>query len=150
MKFGRAVKIAFRVPIRNIFQKNTVSEKESFSSQFRKSSEKVFAFCWRFLGWGCQGHLLRVLWKVLRDFFDFFFLSLSVEDTDWKNSGFFLKTFRRNCQNCIPGVRGKTLGKDFLFKILFFSSFLDNEPKVVGLLTNFLWQSFENYILRVQ
>ena len=48
INFGRAVKIAFRVPIRNIFKKNTVSEKESFSSQFCKSSEKVFAFCWSF------------------------------------------------------------------------------------------------------
>ena len=84
------------------------------------------------------------------EFFWFLFISLSVKDTDWKKSGFFLKTFRRNCQNCILGVRGKTLRKYFLFKILFFSSFLENEPKIVGLLTNFLWQNFENYILRVQ
>ena len=67
--FGRRAETAFRVPIRNIFKKNTVSEKESFSSQFCKSSEKIFAFCWSFLGWGCQSHLLRVLWKILRDLF---------------------------------------------------------------------------------
>ena len=67
--FGRPAKTAFRVPIRNIFEKSTVSEKEPFSSQFCKSSEKVFVFCWNFLGWGCQSQLLRVLWKILRDLF---------------------------------------------------------------------------------
>ena len=147
---GRAVKIAFRVPIRNIFKKNTVSEKESFSSQFCKSGEKVFAFYWSFLGWGCQNCLLRVHWNVLRDLIlPTYFLSFLIPDTELKSSCILWKIFRQNCQNCIPCVHGEKLGWIFSIQIYCFSSFLENEPKNFGLSTNFSRQIFENYILRV-
>ena len=137
--FGRPAKTALRVPIRNIFKKNTVSEKESFSSQFRKASKKVFAFCWKFSGWGCQFLLPRVQWNILRDLFFSNLLSFIFNSGHWsKNFMQFRKTFLRNCQNWFQmHVQGQIWEKEILIEILCFSSFLDNEPKIFGLLTNF-------------
>ena len=67
--FNRAAETAFRLPVGNFFKKNTVCEKESFSSQFRKSIENVSAFVDFFLWWCCQNHLLRVHGNILRDLF---------------------------------------------------------------------------------
>ena len=109
--FGRPAKTALRVPNRKIFKKSTVSEEESFSSQFRKSSEKVFDFCWSFSGWGCQNCLPRVHWNVLRGLIlPNYFLSFSIPDTELKSSCISWKIFRQNCQNCIPSVHGEILG----------------------------------------
>ena len=149
INFGRDVKIAFRVPIRNIFKKNTVSEKESFSSQFCKSSEEVFAFCWSFLARGCQNCLLRVHWNVLSDLIlSTYFVSFLIP-AELKSSCILWKIFRQNCQNCIPSVHGEKLGWIFSKQIYCFSSFLEIEQKNFGLLTSFFRQIFENYILRV-
>ena len=67
--FNRAAKTAFRLLVENFFKKNTVCEKESFSSQFRKTIENFSAFVEFFLWWFCQNHLLRVHWNILRDLF---------------------------------------------------------------------------------
>ena len=77
--FGRPAKTALRVPIRNIFKKNTVSEKESVSSHFCKSSGKVFKFCWSFIRW-----VVKIAFHVSNGtFWGFFF-----------QSAFFLFQFR--------------------------------------------------------
>ena len=119
MNFGRAVKTACRVPVRNIFKKNTVSEKESFSSQFRKSSGRVFAFCWSFSGWGCQNCLLRVHWNVLRDLIlPNYFLSFSIPDTELKSSCILwtiLKYFDRIVKTAFQVSMGNYWGKFFQY-----------------------------------
>ena len=83
--FGRPAKTALRVPIRNILKKNTVSEKESVSSQFCKSSGKVFALCWSFIRWVVKisFHVSNgTFWGLC--FFPICFLSFPIPDTDRK------------------------------------------------------------------
>ena len=96
---GRPAKTAFRVPIRNIFNKNTVPEKESVSSHFCKSSGKVFALCWSFIRW-----VVKISFHVSNGtFWGIFFsnlLSFFSNSGHWsKNFMQFRKTFLRNCQN---------------------------------------------------
>ena len=100
------------------FPRKTPILRKVFSSQFRTSSATVFAFCWSSLGWGCQSHLLRVLWKILRVFFELFFLSLSVKDTDWKN--FSQKHFDGVVKTAIQVSIGKELGSFFQAETLCF------------------------------
>ena len=111
------------IPYEHFPEKHWFWEK-TFSSQFWTSSATVFVFCCGFLGWGFQGHLLRVLWKVLRDFFDFFFLSLSVEDTDWKNSGFFFKNLSTKLSKLHSRCPRENIGERFFIQnIVFFILF---------------------------
>ena len=102
--FNRAAKAAFRLLVGNFFKKNTVCVKESFSSQFRKSIEKVSAFVEFFLWWGCQNHLLRVHWKILRAlFFPIPFLLFHFRT--------LIKKFPALSEKNVPSVNGEKWGQ---------------------------------------
>ena len=113
--FGRRAKTAFRVPIRNIFNKNTVSEKESVLSQLCKSSGKVFAFCWSFIRW-----VVKIAFHVSNGtswrnyFFPISFLSFPIPDTDRKpscNFGKYSYEIVKTDSRCMS--KGKYWGKNF-------------------------------------
>ena len=120
--FNRAAKTTFRLPVGSFFKKNTVCVKESFSSQFRKSIEKFSAFVEIFLWWGCQNHLLRVHWKILRAlFFPIRFLLFHFRTLSKKFPALSEKNF-----DWI--VNGEIMGS--ICRSTVFLSFLEFEPKV--------------------
>ena len=138
--FGRAAKTGFHT---NISQKNTDSEKSLFHLNFGHRAEQFLPLL-TFFRVGLSRSPSTCPLENFEGFFWFFSSFLYQSRTlIEKKSGFFLKTFRRNFQNCILGVRGKTLGKYFLFKILFFHPFWTMSQKLSA-----FWQIFYGGVLK--
>ena len=111
-----------------------------FSDLFRKSFGGVVNFC---------NYVSRETIRGKKIFFlEEWFFSKQAE-LERKNFCIFWKTFRRICQNCIPGVQGKHWGKIYYSKYCVFHPFSTLSQKLSAFWQFFLWQSFENYILRV-
>ena len=146
--FNRAAKTAFRLPVGNFFKKNTVCEKESFSSQFRKSIENVSAFVDFFYGGVVKITFyvsIGTFWGIY--FFQFaFFFFISGQ---WvKNFLHFLKKNSIELSKLHSKCQWWNIGVNLFNRSIVFLILFGNWAKSLGLLTKILWRNFENYILR--
>ena len=119
--FGRAAKTGFHT---NISQKNTDSEKSLFHLNFGHRAEQFLPFVDVF-----QGGVVKVTFyvsfgKFWGIFLIFFFLSLSVKDTDWKKIRLFLKNISTKFSKLHSRCPRENIGEiffiqNFVFFILF-------------------------------
>ena len=119
--FGRAAKTGFHT---NISQKNTDSEKSLFHLNFGHRAEQFLPFVDVF-----QGGVVKVTFyvsfgKFWGIFLIFFFLSLSVKDTDWKKIRLFLKNISTEFSKLHSRCPRENIGEIFFIQnIVFFILF---------------------------
>ena len=146
MNFGRAVKIAFRVPIRNIFKKVLFLRKNLFHLIFAKRSGKFFALCWSFIRWVVKisFHVSNgTFWGIY--FFPICFLSFPIPDTDGKilcNFGKHSYGIVKTDSRCMS--KGKYWRKNFQSKYCVFHPFWTRSQKISA-----FWQIFQGRVLKL-